>query len=354
MLYWLCLAIFGVCFLNTGAKTKESGQRLKYYTDDALRNLAVRLFDNEGFKRESKPFMRERMPDTDGIRAVQNHIVDRLTKLDWDVELDSFEDDTPFDTKTFTNIIATLNPRASYRLVLACHYDSKNMTYEKGSQKGVFIGAVDSAIPCGILMDMAMQMDCLFQKSKENLDLTVQLIFFDGEEAYHEWTHTDSLYGSRHLANRWYNEDDPNVPNKKKIDTIKLFVLLDLIGTRDIHFCNLDMRSQKYFEELVKIEKNLKKQKLLNSMGTSVNSRLFDDLPCPWVGGVQDDHIPFDDHKRSILHLISLPFPSVWHTFQDNEDALDYEVTDNFNRIFRVFVARYLHLDPLKGACKKK
>lgn len=30
--------------------------------------------------------------------------------------------------------------------------------------------------------------------------VTLQLVFFDGEEAFEEWTDTDSLYGSRHLA----------------------------------------------------------------------------------------------------------------------------------------------------------
>jgi glutaminyl-peptide cyclotransferase len=31
----------------------------------------------------------------------------------------------------------------------------------------------------------------------------LQLIFFDGEEAFKTWTDTDSLYGSRALAERW-------------------------------------------------------------------------------------------------------------------------------------------------------
>jgi hypothetical protein len=34
-------------------------------------------------------------------------------------------------------------------------------------------------------------------------ELTLQLIFFDGEEAFKEWTSTDSIYGSRHLAQKW-------------------------------------------------------------------------------------------------------------------------------------------------------
>lgn len=28
------------------------------------------------------------------------------------------------------------------------------------------------------------------------------MVFFDGEEAFVEWTNSDSLYGSRHLASR--------------------------------------------------------------------------------------------------------------------------------------------------------
>jgi len=31
-------------------------------------------------------------------------------------------------------------------------------------------------------------------------DTSLQLIFFDGEEAFVHWTDTDSIYGARHLA----------------------------------------------------------------------------------------------------------------------------------------------------------
>jgi len=35
---------------------------------------------------------------------------------------------------------------------------------------------------------------------------TLQLIFFDGEEAFGEWSDDDSLYGSRHLAELMDNQ----------------------------------------------------------------------------------------------------------------------------------------------------
>ena len=81
----------------------------------------------------------------------------------------------------FTNIIATLNPTANRRLVLACHYDSKKMKN--------FVGATDSAVPCAILLDIAINLrDKLSElklnvktrmKRTENIDIC--LLFIDLE-----------------------------------------------------------------------------------------------------------------------------------------------------------------------------
>jgi glutaminyl-peptide cyclotransferase len=74
--------------------------------------------------------------------------------LNWHVEVDEFQDETPFGTKTFRNIIATYDISKPQRMVLSAHYDSKNMT----SGKKEFVAATDSAIPCAILLDMAKQL----------------------------------------------------------------------------------------------------------------------------------------------------------------------------------------------------
>ena len=36
-------------------------------------------------------------------------------------------------------------------------------------------------------------------------EVSLQFIFFDGEEAFKDWTDTDSLYGARHLASQLDN-----------------------------------------------------------------------------------------------------------------------------------------------------
>ena len=45
-----------------------------------------------------------------------------------------------------------------------------------------------------------------------------------------------------------------------------------------------------------------------------------------------------------ILHLIVTPFPSVWHKASDNANAINYDDTEDINKILRVFVAEYLQL----------
>lgn len=45
--------------------------------------------------------------------------------------------------------------------------------------------------------------------SDSKLDVSLQMIFFDGEEAFHHWSPHDSLYGSRHLASKMASTPHP-------------------------------------------------------------------------------------------------------------------------------------------------
>jgi len=62
---------------------------------------------------------------------------------------------------------------------------------------------------------------------------------------------------------------------------------------------------------------------------------------------VEDDHVPFMKRGVPIMHLITVPFPRVWHTPADNESALNYDVIFNLATVCRVFVAKYLGIHPL-------
>lgn len=142
----------------------------------------------------------ERVSGTPKHAIVKEFIVDRMRNLGWNVEENVFFERTPIDTvdRKFTNIIARLNPKAKRYLVLACHYDSK---YMKG-----FVGATDSAVPCAIMMNLAHTLKQYFETIKDT-DLSLMFIFFDGEEAFKHWDAHDSIYGARHLAKQWHEND---------------------------------------------------------------------------------------------------------------------------------------------------
>jgi glutaminyl-peptide cyclotransferase len=66
-----------------------------------------------------------RAPDTANNTLVRTYIADTMRALAWDVEEDSFTGETPYGPRRFTNVIATKDPRAPRRVVLAAHFDSK-------------------------------------------------------------------------------------------------------------------------------------------------------------------------------------------------------------------------------------
>ena len=45
-----------------------------------------------------------------------------------------------------------------------------------------------------------------------------------------------------------------------------------------------------------------------------------------------------------VVHLISYPFPRVWHQTTDNANAIDWVFVSNFRKIMLVFLHEYFHL----------
>jgi len=274
-----------------------------------------------------------RVSGTDGNVVVRKYISDYMTNLGWDVEKDAFEDTTPLGVKSFENIITTLNPTVTRRLVLACHYDSK---YE---EKYVFLGATDSAVPCAQLLHLASTMKSLLDSHKNNAqDVTLQFIFFDGEESFVKWSPKDSTYGSRHLAAKWeampYSQE--NSAKTTALNRMDMMVLLDLLGAADPQLHNYFRETSWWFGTMEQSERQLMRSGLWAG-----SSSYFKGLH---PGRIEDDHLPFLARGVSIMHLIASPFPKVWHTQADDRSALDFDTIENLSKVFRLFVARYLRL----------
>lgn len=102
--------------------------------DADVRDLAA-LDDQEHFNNALQNLLVPRVVGSQGWKNVQKFIIDELTSMDMEVELDSFNDNTPFGKLNFVNIIGKLNPTADKFLVLSAHYDSKHFPNQE------FIGA---------------------------------------------------------------------------------------------------------------------------------------------------------------------------------------------------------------------
>nr|QBF51279.1 glutaminyl-peptide cyclotransferase [Scylla paramamosain] len=347
---WMCVALlytFTAVLGSAGGhdsqdkRSKAVWYRAKFdhegsgLSNEQLRTVAA-MEDMQHFRKMLAPILVPRVVGTEGHTRVRQHLVNTMNSLGWTVEEDRFDSNTPVGRKTFTNVIATLNPDAPRHLILACHYDSKL------DREGEFIGATDSAVPCAMLLNLAFVMrEVLSQHSKMQSDLTLRFIFIDGEEAFRLWSDTDSLYGARHMAANLEARAYPtnNAIGTNELHRMDLFVLLDLLGTADVKFFNYFEETSPWYMRLVSYERRLREMQLLHARKNYIfqNRDLFH-------AGIQDDHIPFLKRGVPVLHLIPMPFPKVWHKNTDREEALHYGTIESLNKLMRTFVADYLHL----------
>ncbi|XP_069656670.1 glutaminyl-peptide cyclotransferase isoform X2 [Haliaeetus albicilla] len=329
----LCLSAVACSQLVRGRETGADWTLEKYshqpriLQSDAIQKVAANTDVSEMWDNDLRPILIERYSGSPGNYVVRQHIKHRLQRLQagWEIEEDTFQRYTPYGYQTFSNIISTLDRSAKRHLVLACHYDSK--FFGQQWQERVFVGATDSAVPCAMILELARALDNKLQLIKTGStsrpDLSLQLIFFDGEEAFVRWSPSDSLYGSQHLA--------------QKMD---LLVLLDLIGAPNPVFPNYFPNTVRWFQRLQAIEQKLHNMNLLKNH--LVERQYFQTTL--HRGLVEDDHVPFLLRGVPVLHLIPSPFPAVWHTMEDTEENLDKTTIDNLSKILQVFVLEYLNL----------
>ncbi|RYC63274.1 hypothetical protein CHU98_g2922 [Xylaria longipes] len=306
------------------------------------------------------PILIPRVPGTPGQAAAQEHLVNffREELPSWSIEWFNSTGKTPVTGNReipFQNLLFKREPPwvkegQSNLLTLVAHYDSKI------SPKG-FIGATDSAVPCAILMHVARtidrfvtqmhdEMNALGEGGTVPMDMGVQILFLDGEEAFKSWTETDSLYGARALAERWETSYYPaNSFYKNPLDQISMFVLLDLLGSPSPTVRSPFLPTHWAYRAMASIEQRMRQLDLLESKPDSPFLPDAEKTISQFGRGmVEDDHIPFMRRGVPILHVIATPFPSVWHTMDDDGAHLDMPTVRDWARIVTAFALEWLDM----------
>jgi glutaminyl-peptide cyclotransferase len=222
-------------------------------------------------------------------KKLENYILAHL-KND-QVEEDAFTADTPEGKFPVRNIIAKYPGNREGVIVIAGHYDTNYWLRNTG-----YVGANDGGSSTAILLELANQL-----RGKKREGYSVWLLWTDGEEAVKNWTATDSLYGTRHLAEKWQEDGT--------LKTIKAFLLADMIGDADLNV-DRDSDSTPWLEDLV--------YQAASNLG--YQSHFFArTIP------VEDDHLPFVRLGVACADLIDLDYgyANVFHhTPQDTLDKL--------------------------------
>lgn len=311
------------------------------------------------------PILQPRVPGTPGHTAVLEHFTSffRTSLPDWEIEFHNFTSKTPVShgkEVPFNNFIAYRDPPGAPRgdvgrLTLVAHYDSK-------LEPEGFIGAIDSAAPCAMIMHAMRSIDKALDKKwaamkEQGMDLLeehhgIQVLFLDGEEAFVEWTNTDSLYGARSLAEHWETHMNPAMSTfKTPLSSISLFVLLDLLGAKDPNIQSYYPTTHWAYQSLGSLEWRLRSLGQLKSTSTKP---WFVDTPkdshqVMAFGGIEDDHLPFLARGVEVLHLIDFTpfqgFPSVWHTADDDAEHLDMDTVKDWSVLMTAFAAEWMELE---------
>lgn len=226
-----------------------------------------------------------RPPGSAALRNLRAYIVAQLKLDGCEVTEDSFTGHTPGGPIPMVNIIARFPGKSGRAVVFSGHYDTKKMAGVR------FVGADDGGSSTAFLLEMAETL-----RGTPHPD-DIYLVWFDGEEAFGEWSATDSLYGSRHLAERWAADN--------MLGKIKAFILVDMIGDKDLDIMDEENSSPEL-------------RKLVRSTAQRLGyGKYFLDSGGP----TDDDHMPFVNMGVKAVDLIDFD-KTYWHSPDDTIDKL--------------------------------
>jgi Zn-dependent M28 family amino/carboxypeptidase len=223
-----------------------------------------------------------------GHAKTEQYILSHLKGVD--VEQDKFTAQTPVGKFPVNNIIAKFPGRKDGIIVVAGHYDT-NYPLPKA-----YVGANDGGSTTALLLALADQF-----RGKERDGYSVWLVWTDAEEAFVKWTEADSLYGTKHLAQKWQQDG-----TAKKI---KAFILVDMIGDADLDI-QKETSSTPWLSDLVyQAATNLGYQSHFYEIRAQI----------------EDDHLPFLKIGVPAVDIIDLDYGynnAYHHTVEDTLDKL--------------------------------
>lgn len=227
--------------------------------------------------------MGPRPAESAALEKSRDYIESHLTHFGWKVSRQIFTTATPRGVLTFVNLIATWSEQAAPNFLLCSHYDTKTFAAID------FVGANDGGSSTGLLLELARVL-----ATEPAMARSLELVFFDGEEAFEAFTATDGLYGSRHFA--------AELAEPKKIRGGMLF---DMVGDASLTITLPPDSPSTLARDLFAAA---------DALGVREHFSYFD-------RDITDDHTPLNAIGIPVIDLIDFDYPP-WHTANDTLDKI--------------------------------
>ncbi|MDA0314205.1 MAG: M28 family peptidase [Bacteroidetes bacterium] len=252
-----------------------------------------------------------RVPSTPGHAATKAWMMETLKKYGWSVEFQDFQAQTYDDlTWDLSNVIASINPQASKRILLAAHWDTRRIADKDKTRTSEPIdGANDGASGVAVLLEIARNIS----SQPLSAEIGIDLIFFDGEddgEPEYALTRDNTKIWWCHGSQYW--SKNKHLPNYSAYYGI----LVDLVGGKNARFYR-EGYSRKYASGIL--------SKVWGIAGTLGHSGFFIQQD---VAEILDDHA-FTNEWAGIptIDIIdfspNLGFGAYHHTHQDALEVID-------------------------------
>jgi len=211
-------------------------------------------------------------------------------------ETDQFTANTPAGPQTMRNYIVRFPGKKPGVIVLASHYETNYPLRDIA-----FVGANDGACTTALLISLGQ-----YFRAHPPEGYSIWLVFDDGEEAVRSWSESDSLYGTRHLAARWFADGTAQ--------RIKAVLVADMIGDRDLNILD-ETQSTAWLRATLR-------QAAAN---THHSANVF-----KTEGSEEDDHLPFLRRGIPALDIIDVDYgphtpatpDGYHHTAEDTIDKI--------------------------------
>jgi Zn-dependent M28 family amino/carboxypeptidase len=247
-----------------------------------------------------------RPPESDASKKARSYIHQQLEANGWQVIDQPFSAKTPRGPVRFVNMIARRpdQPGEEKLFFVASHYDTKTFDLFP------FVGANDGGSSSGALIELGRVLN-----QHPDLAARVELIFFDGEEAYDQFTKTDGLYGSRFFANK--------ARQAKRAQYYRGGIVWDMIGDRTLTITlPFDSPSE-----------------LATGIFAAADALKVRDHFTFYRGQMVDDHVPLNEAGIPTIDLIDFDYPP-WHTAADTIDKISPESLQIVGQVTAYYLAR--------------